>query len=81
MSDFLHEAWGIYIAVITIASIVACALLLKSMSTKRKASADPVDTTGHTWDDDLTEWDNPLPRWWMWLFYITIVFGLVYLAF
>ena len=81
MSDFLHEAWGIYIAVITIASIVACGVLLKSMSTKRKASAEPVDTTGHTWDGDLTEWDNPLPRWWAWLFYITIVFGLVYLAF
>ncbi|MGE5522571.1 MAG: cytochrome-c oxidase, cbb3-type subunit III [Rhodospirillaceae bacterium] len=80
MSDFFHDAWGIYIAVITMASIVACAALLKSMSTKRKAAAELIDTTGHTWDGDLTEWDNPLPRWWMWLFYMTIVFGLIYLA-
>ena len=38
------------------------------------------ETTGHTWDEDLGEYNNPLPRWWMWLFYITIVFALVYLA-
>ena len=30
---------------------------------------------GHVWDEDLTEFNNPLPRWWMWLFIITIVFG------
>jgi cytochrome c oxidase cbb3-type subunit 3 len=39
-----------------------------------------VDTTGHLWDEDLAEWNNPLPRWWMWMFYITIVFSLFYLA-
>ncbi len=35
---------------------------------------------GHVWDEDLEEYNNPLPRWWMWLFYITIVFALVYLV-
>ena len=80
MSDFVNDGWGIYVAVMTIASIVACAVLLMSMSTRRAARGDQVDTTGHTWDGDLTEWNNPLPRWWMWLFYITIVFGLIYLA-
>ncbi|PUA19458.1 cytochrome-c oxidase, cbb3-type subunit III [Glaciimonas sp. PCH181] len=39
-----------------------------------------VGTTGHVWDGDLTELNTPMPRWWMWLFYITIVFGLVYLV-
>ena len=33
------------------------------------------NTTGHVWDEDLTEMNNPMPRWWMWLFVITIVFG------
>ena len=79
MSDFVHDAWGFYVAVVTIASILACAVLLKSMSTKRVARDEQVDTTGHTWDDDLTEWNNPLPRWWMWLFYLTIAFGIGYL--
>jgi cytochrome c oxidase cbb3-type subunit 3 len=39
------------------------------------------NTTGHVWDEDLRELNNPLPRWWMWLFVITLVFSAVYLAF
>ena len=37
-----------------------------------------VETTGHTWDEDLKEYNNPLPRWWLWTFYITCVWGLLY---
>jgi cytochrome c oxidase cbb3-type subunit 3 len=64
----------------TIASIAGCAVLLKSMSTKRAAKTEPVGTTGHVWDEDLSEWNNPLPLWWMWLFYITILFSVGYLV-
>jgi cytochrome c oxidase cbb3-type subunit 3 len=39
-----------------------------------------VETTGHLWDEDLAEYNNPLPRWWSWLFYITIVFSIAYLV-
>jgi cytochrome c oxidase cbb3-type subunit 3 len=35
-------------------------------------------TTGHVWDGDLQEYNNPLPAWWTWTFYATIVFALVY---
>jgi cytochrome c oxidase cbb3-type subunit 3 len=80
MSDFTNDAWSIYIAVITLVSILACGIFLRTFSTKRVAPGEKVDTTHHTWDEDLQEWNNPLPRWWMWLFYITIVFALVYLA-
>jgi cytochrome c oxidase cbb3-type subunit 3 len=80
MSDFTHDFWAYYIAIITVVSIIACALLLKSLSTRRIKSGE-VDTTGHTWDEDLAEWNNPLPRWWIWLFYITIFFSLGYLVF
>jgi cytochrome c oxidase cbb3-type subunit 3 len=38
------------------------------------------ETTGHKWDEDLAEYNNPLPRWWSWLFYLTIAFGVVYLV-
>jgi cytochrome c oxidase cbb3-type subunit 3 len=48
--------------------------------TNRGVKAAPQDTT-HVWDDDLTEYNNPLPRWWLWLFILTIVFALTYLAF
>jgi len=77
MSDFSGDFWSIYVAGITLVSVVACGLLLASLS-KRRVASDP-DKTGHTWDEDLDELNNPLPRWWIWLFWITIAFGLVYL--
>ena len=79
MSDFTGGFWSIYISIITIASIIACGVLLQALST-RKVSGSDVETTGHAWDEDLVELNNPLPRWWIWLFYITIVFGLAYLV-
>ena len=78
MSDFTSGFWSVYIGIITIVSIIACGVLLQVMST-RKASGSEVETTGHAWDEDLFEYNNPLPRWWIWMFYITIVFGLLYL--
>lgn len=39
---------------------------------------DQVETTGHVWDEDLEEYNNPLPRWWLWTFYITIAWGILY---
>jgi len=35
------------------------------------------DTTGHTWDG-IKELNNPLPRWWLWCFYLTIIWGIGY---
>lgn len=78
MSQFTSGFWDLYIGVLTIVSIIACAVLLK-MQSARKVAGGKTETTGHTWDETLGEYNNPLPRWWMWLFYITIVFGLAYL--
>ncbi len=78
MSEFTSGFWDLYISVITIVSIVACAVFLKMQSVRRVGGAEPQTT--HTWDEDLTEYNNPLPRWWSWLFYLTIVFSLVYLV-
>ncbi|HET7362354.1 MAG TPA: cytochrome-c oxidase, cbb3-type subunit III [Burkholderiales bacterium] len=77
MSDFSSDFWSVFVAVVTVVSIVACAVLLKAQSVRPKSAAE---TTGHRWDEDLAEYNNPLPRWWSWLFYITIAFGLVYLV-
>ncbi|MEZ5869390.1 cytochrome c oxidase cbb3-type subunit 3 [Defluviimonas denitrificans] len=38
---------------------------------------DP-DTTGHSWDG-IEEFNNPLPRWWLWTFYVTIVWAIGYM--
>lgn len=83
MSDFTSDFWSVYVALLTIVSIVACGALLYVMGRMRVAKrpeGESQDTTGHVWDEDLAEYNNPLPRWWMWLFYITIVFGFLYLA-
>lgn len=79
MSDFVSGFWSVYISVLTVVSILACGVLLYSNS-KRKTTAGEAQLHGHIWDEDLREYDNPLPRWWMWMFYITIVFALGYLA-
>ena len=78
MSDFTSDFWSVYVAGITIVSIVACLLLLW-MSGKARAMTASDNTTGHIWDGDLREMNNPLPRWWVGLFILTIVFAAVYL--
>ena len=83
MSDFTNGFWPWYVAAISLVSILACALLLW-LAGKATANAHPGqvndNTTGHVWDQDLRELNNPLPRWWLWLFILTIVFSLAYLV-
>jgi len=79
MSDFTSNFWAVYVAAITVVSMAACLLLLW-FSGKARAMTAGDNTTGHVWDGDLREMNNPLPRWWVWLFVITIVFGFAYLA-
>ncbi len=77
MSDFVSGFWNVYVVGIVLASILACALLLWMQSTAKHVEGE---TTGHVWDEDLQEYSNPLPNWWRWRFYITVVFALVYVA-
>jgi cytochrome c oxidase cbb3-type subunit III len=80
MSDFINSFWPIFITTISLGGIFGCALLLWRTS-KAKVATGSDGTSGHVWDGDLREMNNPLPRWWVWLFVITIVFGLAYLAY
>lgn len=91
MSDFVSSFWSYYVGVAVIVSIIGCAWLLwiagrtkahATSTTNVDAHGNPiaVETTGHLWDEDLEELNNPLPRWWAWLFVITILFGFAYLA-
>ncbi|HEY5637968.1 MAG TPA: cytochrome-c oxidase, cbb3-type subunit III [Burkholderiales bacterium] len=82
MSEFTSGFWDYYIAIITLVSVIGCAALLWMQSVRKvQPKADgSMETTGHVWDEDLTEYHHPLPRWWSWLFYLTVVFGLVYLV-
>jgi len=78
MSDFVSSGWSLYVAGITIGGLLFCILILV-IASKRKVMADD-NTTGHVWDEDLVELNNPLPRWWAWLFVITVVFAVAYLV-
>jgi len=72
--------WSGWIIVLTVGNILACFWLIRWTMKKRSGEATSGDVTGHTWDGDLQEYNNPLPRWWLWLFYITLLFGIGYLA-
>jgi cytochrome c oxidase cbb3-type subunit 3 len=82
MSQFSSGFWDLYISVISVVSIVACAVFLWSQSGRKVARPGEAagTTTGHTWDEDLAEYNNPLPSWWRWLFYLTVAFALLYLV-
>ena len=77
----LTSFWHWYVIIITIVTILACFWLLqwtKGVS-NRDDEGEGTGTTGHVWDEDLVELNNPLPRWWLQLFYITIAFALIYM--
>jgi len=76
-SDFVSGFWNLYVIVISLVSIIGCAVFLW-MQSSAKVKAGEV--TGHVWDEDLQEYNNPLPNWWRWMFYITVFFALAYLA-
>jgi cytochrome c oxidase cbb3-type subunit 3 len=83
MSDFISGGWSVFVAVSTLVSLLACVLLLVIAARRRvmgqAAGGQDDNTTGHVWDEDLRELNNPLPRWWMGLFVITVVFSAAYL--
>src|SRR5210317_2138901 len=76
----LNSFWNWFVIIITVGSILACWWLLHWTKGVSDRSDDDDGSTGHVWDEDLRELNTPLPRWWLHLFNITIVFGLVYLA-
>jgi cytochrome c oxidase cbb3-type subunit 3 len=76
----MSSGWSYWIALVSLANILACLWLLWWTSRKRPGEPSDADTTGHTWDGDLTEYNKPLPRWWLNLFYATVAFSLVYLV-
>jgi cytochrome c oxidase cbb3-type subunit 3 len=83
-SDFFSSGWSLFIAASTVLGLLACVVLLV-IAARRRVMSQPGgqddNTTGHVWDEDLRELNNPLPRWWMGLFVITVVFSVLYLFF
>lgn len=80
MADFTSAFWSWFIIIPVVAGIVALFILNIWMTEPRRRPQKKPKTTGHVWDQDLKELNNPLPRWWLNLYYITLVFGIVYLV-
>ncbi|MDR3351977.1 MAG: cytochrome-c oxidase, cbb3-type subunit III [Zoogloeaceae bacterium] len=78
MSDFTNAFWSFYVIGIVVAAIIVCLVLLVTSTSVTYTAGK---TTGHSWDEDLQEFNNPLPKWWIGLFYLTLVFAIGYLAY
>ena len=74
----MSPAWSWYVTILSLANILACVWLIRWTAKKRPGEKAASDTTGHEWDG-LREYNNPMPRWWLGLFYLGIVAALVYL--
>lgn len=75
----MSGGWSWYVIALIALNIAGCVWLLWWTSRRRPGDPLPEDTS-HVWDGDLTEYNKPLPRWWINLFYITIVFAIGYLV-
>jgi cytochrome c oxidase cbb3-type subunit III len=71
---------SLFIIILTVGNIAGALWLLWWTRRSPGEASSTEHTTGHVWDEDLVELNNPLPRWWLWLFIITVVFALVYLV-
>ncbi len=80
MSDFVSGFWGYYIAAIVLLGIGWCVWLLFSQRKWLGPRTVVTEDTGHVWDGDLRELNNPLPRWWTIMYLLMCVFGLGYLV-
>lgn len=71
--------WEWHIIVLTLGGILGVfALVIWMSSGERPKPGEKVKTMGHVWDGTLEELNNPLPMWWLYLFYGTMIFGLIY---
>ena len=77
MADFVSGFWNFWVMGLVTLSLLFCLFILVS---NNKRHTGPVELHGHVWDEDLAEYNNPLPRWWLYLFWITLLFAVVYLA-
>ncbi|MGD8340060.1 MAG: cytochrome-c oxidase, cbb3-type subunit III [Gammaproteobacteria bacterium] len=74
----MTTGWTIFVLVITVVQVIVTGCLIFWSS---RMSVPEGETTGHVWDGDVVEGNNPLPRWWLGLFWITIVFSIVFTIF
>ena len=75
----MSTGWSWYVIALVLINIAGCVWLLQWTAKRRPGDPKPEDTS-HIWDGDVTEYNKPLPRWWINLFYLSIAFGIAYLV-
>lgn len=80
MADFTSGFWNWFIIVPTVLGILGCFVMVRWLSGATTPKGAEVKTMGHVWDESLEEYNHPLPKWWLNMFYITLFFGIGYLA-
>lgn len=81
MSDFTSPIWNWFIIALVVIGILFVSWLLWWQSRgQRSAPGQEATSVGHVWDEDIYELNNPMPRWWLFLFLLTIIFAIGYLA-
>jgi cytochrome c oxidase cbb3-type subunit 3 len=78
-NEFFTPFWSWWIIGFTVAGIIGCFILIRWLTTEKLIPGKKYETVGHVWDGDLSELNTPLPSWWLNMFYITLVFGIIYL--
>jgi len=74
----MSSGWSLWIIVLVVLHIIGYSYLLFSTSKMKSKDQKEGETTGHSWDG-IEEYNNPLPRWWLYMFVLTIVFAIGYL--
>lgn len=77
MTETLSAFWHWFIIIPVVLGLIGCWWLV--WATSRGSREETTETVGHVWDEDLEELNNPLPRWWLNLFYITLIAAAIYL--
>ena len=72
--------WHWFVAVGTILFIIWCIWLIGWSAKQGPQGKTDEDLTGHKWDGDLEEWNNPAPKWWLYLYFITVFWAIGYLV-
>ncbi|KAF1687128.1 cytochrome-c oxidase, cbb3-type subunit III [Pseudoxanthomonas broegbernensis] len=75
----MSTGWSWYVIALVVLNLGGCTWLLWWTAKRRPGDPKPEDTS-HYWDGDITEYNKPMPRWWIIGFYIALAFGVVYLA-
>jgi len=71
--------WSWFVAAGTIAFVIWCVYLISWAGKQGPQNKEDEDLVGHVWDGDLEEWNNPAPKWWLYLYFITIAWAVGYM--